>query len=265
MKGSNMPRRLDAMIGALTLCLCLSLSGAALAQQDVSDTVRLGRFEGYVFEAGEVLVSLDDHIQSLAVERARLRAESQAEVRVAQARVNEAQVELDHQQELAENGSATPRDVLRARAALDVAQAEHDLALENQVQASLQHAIEEQQLTLYTIRAPFAGQVLRVATEEGAEEGAALRQNDPIMHIAQLDPIVAKISLPADMAGRLSVGEGYRLSIGGLEGATPATLTRVSNEVDRASQLVEIVFEIDNPEGAIRSGARFGLIDLDPR
>eukprot|EP00752_Nemacystus_decipiens_P015225 g13558.t1 len=159
--------------------------------------------EGSRFKSGDVLVSMDASLQKLAVEVARVQSESLAQIDIAEARVVEAQAELDSQNELAKNGSATPRDIRRAEAGLAIAKAELQLAKENKHLATKQYEIERERLALYTFKATFDGEVVAVATAEGAEVGAALRQNDPILHLVQIDPLIAKISLPEGVVDRL--------------------------------------------------------------
>lgn len=280
----------------LVLVLVLLVGGVLVGRGAVGDAgangdaLRLDRYEGFTepsrelmvesyldgvlealhvragesFKKGAALVSLDSKMQALAVELAGMRSASRAGIKIAQARVAEAEVELESQQSLAENGSATTRDVRRARAELDVALAELELAKEDALLAEKQLAIERERLDLYTIRAPFDGRVLALAKEDGAEEGAALQQNDRIMHIAQLDPIVAKISLPEGVVRRLRVGEAYPLVLGAGDGMRPGRLSRVAVQADRGSQLIEVVFEISNPVGELRSGLRCRLLDVAP-
>lgn len=217
---------------------------------------------GDTFKANSPLIKLDDGMQALAVEVARLRSISRAQTKIAEARVTEAEVELESQESLANNGSATERDVRRARAELDIARAELELAKENEVLAAKQLEIERERLALYTIRAPFDGQVLALAVQDGAEEGAALQQNDRIMHIAQLDPIVAKISLPQNIVQKLRTEKTYPLGLGSDKQSKLARLTRIASQADRGSQLIEVVFEISNAEGELRSGQRCRLLDV---
>ena len=209
------------------------------------------------FDKGDVLVSMDASIQVLAVEIARHQSESTAEIEAAKARVLEAEAELDSHNELAKSGSATPREIRQAQARVAVAKADLQLASENQRLAVKQYEIERARLDLYTFKASFAGEVVAVATAEGAEEGAALRQNDPIMHLVQLDPLIARISLPELVVDELKVGSQYPLGIGQRRKPAAAKLKRIASVVDRGSQLIEVEFEISNADGAIRSGKRF--------
>ena len=217
--------------------------------------------EGDRFKTDQLLVSMDASIQVLAVELARLQSESTAEIVAAEARVEEAQAELDSQNELAKSGSATPREIRQAKAQLAVAEADLTLAVENKRLAVKQYEIERERLELYAFEAPFSGQVVAVATAEGAEEGAALRQNDPIMHLVQIDPLVARISLPEQVVDQLKVGAVYPIGVGQRAKASQAKLTHISSVADRGSQLIEVVFEIPNRGGAIRSGVRCRLLD----
>lgn len=276
------------------LCLFLLIAPAAAAAQGPAPAGPrddlLARFEGFThpsrelvveshidgrleriyfrpgdrFKAGDLLAALDDKLQAHAVEHARLQAQSKAQITAAQARLEEAEVELDNQRHLAKNNSATPREIRRAEAALAIAEAELVLAKENQALAVKQHEIEQERLELYRFKATFDGEVLSVATGEGAEEGAALRQNDPIMHVAQLDPIVAKISLPESVIGLLKTGRRYPLTVGSGAPAVYGTLKRVASVADRGSQLIEVEFEIPNPERQIRSGVRCRLASASP-
>jgi len=277
---------------ALLACFCLfsfTMPPVVIGSQDEPTAALLGRYEGFTtpseelplesyidgvletlhvvvgdrFKKGDALVSLDDDMQTLAVEIARLKSESMAETRVAEARVAEAEVELESRRELEKTSSATPRDVRRAEAGLAVAQAELQLAKENQRLAVKQYEIEKERLELYTLRAPFDGEVLSVATDQGAKEGAALRQNDPIMHLAKLDPILAKISLPERVVDRLEVGRSYTIGVGQRK-TVQAELSRIASVADRGSQLIEVTFEVPNLDGAIRSGVRCRLMDTTP-
>lgn len=276
----------------LGLALCAGLAADQLMPQAVAQRseIKLDRYEGFTepsrslvvesyldgvlkklhvksgdtFKQGSPLASLDEGMQVVAVEVARLRAESQAEAKIAEARVTEAEVELESQEALAKNGSATARDVRRAKAAVEVAKAQLELAKENQKLAAKQLEIERERLELYTIRAPFDGKVLSIATQEGTEEGAALRQNDRIMHIAQLDPVIAKISLPQSVINSLRIGERYPLQVGVDSDTVPARLKRIASQADRGSQLIEVVFEIANPNDTLRSGLRCKLVDVSP-
>ena len=219
---------------------------------------------GDQFKKGDVLVSMDASIQMLAVEIARLQSESKAEINAAEARVDEAQAELDSLNEMAKKGGATPREIRQAEARLAVAEAELDLAVENKSLAVKQYEIEQQRLELYTFRATFSGEVVAVATAEGAEEGAALRQNDPIMHLVQLDPLVARISLPESVVDQLKPGSHYALGVGQRTEPAKAKLKRIASVADLGSQLIEVEFEISNPERKIRSGVRCRLLDTEP-
>ncbi|MEM9345869.1 MAG: efflux RND transporter periplasmic adaptor subunit [Planctomycetota bacterium] len=219
---------------------------------------------GDSFKKGDPLISLDNTMQALSVEFARMQSISKAEIKIAEARVSEAEVELESQELLAKNGSATERDVRRARAGLDIAMAELELARENIALAAKQYEIEQERLDLYTIRAPFDGSVLSLAKQEGAEEGAALQQNDQIMHIAELDPMLAKISLPWTVVRQLEAEQAYSLVLGEGGRTEQAKLKRIASQADRGSQLIEVVFEISNSDSRIRSGQRFRLLDTAP-
>ena len=221
------------------------------------------------FQKGDVLVSMDASIQEIAVEMARLQSISNAEISAAKARVDETQAELESLEEMEKRGGATPREVRQAKARLDVANAELHQAKENKLLAEEQYKMELKRLDLYTLKATFTGEVATVATAEGAEEGAALRQNDPIMHLVQLDPLVARIPLPEQVVDQLEVGSHYAVGVGLRKEPTRARLTRIASIAHRdvlreSGQLIEVEFEISNPDRKIRGGLRCRLLDVEP-
>lgn len=208
--------------------------------------------EGQPVAMGDTLAVMDDRVQRVAVEIARLESESVAAIDAAQAAVDEATVEWENQVALEQRGSATERDVRRALAAQKQAEAELLRARENVAIAAEQYRLEQAQLERYTLKAQFPGVVQVIDTAEGA----ALRLNDPILMLVNNESLRATINLPETLQRdeRMAVGRVYtleRLELRGTQrrviGELRGKLINIDEGIDRGSQTLRFTFEIDNP------------------
>ena len=111
--------------------------------------------------------------------------------------------------------------------------------------------LEEQRRARYDIRAPFDGTVISILSEAGA----MLSETDRILGLAQLDPLEARLNLPVELFGQLTIGQRYTLLADEpINGELVGTLKTVSPIIDTASQTFLCVFTIENPEGRLPAG-----------
>ncbi|MFI4861897.1 MAG: efflux RND transporter periplasmic adaptor subunit [Phycisphaerales bacterium JB063] len=221
--------------------------------------------EGQRVTRDDVLAVMDDRVQQLVVEIAWLESQSRAAIDAAQAALDEATLEWENQVDLERRGSATERDVRRALASQKQAQAELTRATEQADIAVKQHELEQQRLERYTLRAPFDGQVVTIETDEGA----ALRQNDPVLLLVNTASLKAVINLPEELqrGGRLELGRTYRLErldkdhrvIEELQGE----LLNIDSVSDRGSQTIRFTFGVENPDGTTPAGFLFRVASLE--
>ncbi|XAM00265.1 efflux RND transporter periplasmic adaptor subunit [Phycisphaeraceae bacterium D3-23] len=222
--------------------------------------------EGMRVAKDDALAVMDNQVQQLVVEIALLKSQSQAAVDAAQAALDEATVEWESQVDLESRGSATERDVRRALAAQKQAQAELTRASEQADIAVKEHALEQQRLERYTLRAPFDGRVVTLETDEGA----ALRQNDPVLLLVDTASLKAVINLPEELqrSGRLEIGQTYRLERLGSDGddvieSLTGELINIDDVIDRGSQTIRFTFQVENPDGAMPAGFLFRVASLE--
>ncbi|MEQ9455474.1 MAG: efflux RND transporter periplasmic adaptor subunit [Phycisphaeraceae bacterium] len=217
--------------------------------------------EGAIVTVGQPLIQMDDEVQRLAAESAKLQAESTAQIERAEYAVKETEILVDRIQQSFERDAASEWEVRRTSLNRDQAKADHKLAMDNQKLAIKRYELELARLERYRIDAPFDGVVLRRLVEPGA----TVQREDELLIVASRSPIRADIHLPARVYGALKVGGQYRLI-----GSTPAPeeligeLTVVDAMIDPASQTFRCMFEINNPDGAIPAGFVVRLGSLDP-
>lgn len=192
----------------------------------VARVQRVSVEEAQRLEAGEPLVQLDAAVQ-------------EAVVRHAEAGKRQADLVLESVRKMESSRAATPLEVLRAQ--LDAEQAAATLAL------------ERERLSQYTLRAPFAGYVLRLQ----AREGSSVTEEDPVATFAELDALVAEFQLPADWYDAIAVGGRYSFEAGPPVNSTITGQCQTREPaIDPASQTFRCVFRIDNREAHLPAGFR---------
>ena len=159
--------------------------------------------EGDRVEQGQVVAVLDDALQVVIVEAARLRAQSDAAVQ-------STALELERVRGPAPDdgglrpGAATDGEVDHVRIAALQAEAALQEAREKQALARVNLRLEEQRLARYRVRAPFDGTVLELL----AESGAMLTSEDAILLLVDLDTLEAHLNLPAPSTVSSTVAAG---------------------------------------------------------
>jgi RND family efflux transporter MFP subunit len=267
--GSTFSTATGALPGVETTPLDLSrYSGVARASRELVVTApvdgllgRLPHEAGAAVRAGDEIAAMDDRVQTAVVEVARLRSKNEAALIAARESVAYHKLEVDRVRELVKQQAANTRELRTAEVQLAQAEAEVMNAEAQLEQAAANLALEQRRLELLHLRAPFDAAVMEVI----AETGAALRVGDPILRIAQLDPLEVELPLPASLYNRLRVDERYTLEASIPVGTTlEATLTRRADEIDPASDTFIAVFEIPNPDTALPAGFRVHLANLTP-
>ncbi len=207
--------------------------------------------EGENVKADRVLAQMDDAIQKVVVEAARMQWESQADIRRAQLELDEAQIMLDRIEDVAKRGAAKEWEVRRTRVQRDLAQVNYDAALRQKKLDKTSLDLELERLSRYQLKAPFDGRVIRTL----AEPGATLTEIDKVLSLYALDPLEARLFLPTALYGKLQVGRRYKLSAGDpVNAELVGVLKTVDTVIDPASETFRCVFTIDNPDTKLPSG-----------
>lgn len=207
--------------------------------------------EGQVVEAGVVLAEMDDTAQRIAVDAARLEAQAEGKLLEAQLVVDEAQITLDRVQASFERKAAAEWEVRRATLQRDQAAAGLRAAEEQRAIAQQRLKLEEERLRRLRLYAPFAGHVTRVELDEGA----TVARGDTVLRLVSLESLEAELLAPADLFGKLQVGESYKLHAEApIDRELWGTLKSVEPVIDAASGTVRCVFHVPNPAEAMPAG-----------
>lgn len=207
--------------------------------------------EGQRVARGDVLLRLDDGVQSARIALARAAADATGELRRAEVEAAEAAAVLARTRQAAAAGAARDWEVRQSQARLDAAQAALQTARERVEIERRRLALETAQAELHLLRAPFDGRVFRVEVKPGATVG----RGSVAMTVADLTELEATLFVPARALGRLREGMEVPLALGEPVGRTViATLRHVDRLIDAASGRFRAVFVLANADEEMPSG-----------
>ena len=219
----------------------------------VIKSIRVNR--GDFVKKGEVLVTLESGAEEAALQLAKSRSTMQGEIKAAQARLELARKKWQQAQELYEQNfvAASARDEAIAEYKLATEQLRQ--AEENQELAKLEVKRTAEILALRTIRSPLTGIVVEKVLSPG--EFATSNLKDPILRLAQINPLHVEVILPVSEFGRIEPGAKATIfpeqPIGGEH---TATVTIVDRVVDAASGTFGVRLELPNRRARIPAGVR---------
>jgi membrane fusion protein, multidrug efflux system len=180
--------------------------------------------EGQALAAGAVIAQLDD-------------VELKAQVARAEAVAVQRRAAHDRVQRIVGQGAGAPQDLDDARAALQIAVAELDLA--------------RARLTKTRITAPFTGQVGRRLVSPGAY----LRAGTPIVELVDLDALRINFSVPERLLGRLQPGVAVQVTtIAHPDLVLTGTVDVIDPVLDEATRSARVLARVPNPDHRLRPG-----------
>jgi multidrug efflux pump subunit AcrA (membrane-fusion protein) len=127
-----------------------------------------------------------------------------------------------------------------------------DQAKENRRIAELELQRSLEVLERHTISSPIDGVVVQRYLSPGEST-----EDQPIMRIAQIDPLRIEVIVPVTAFGSISKGqEAFVYPEAPKEGRYPATVTVVDRVADPASGTFRVRLSMPNPDYAVPSGLR---------
>lgn len=230
--GTDIETRFPALIDARRESALGFEAGGRIAEigYDLGDRV----------EAGASLATLDTRALEAQLASARARTSS------AQARADLAQVTLNRQRQLVEQGHVSPQR-------LDEAGAEASSARAQAEAARAEAQALEVRIELSRLEAPFAG----VVTGRFADEGAIASPGAPVLQLVEDAALELRAGLPERDARALRSGQAYTAEIDGRE--VEVIFRAATGVIDSRRRAVTAVFDLGASADA-RSGEVARLI-----
>jgi RND family efflux transporter MFP subunit len=214
----------------------------------------LGAERGQVVKKGQVLVQLESGPERAALAIARSKAGSTGPLRAAEAKLDLAVKKETRAQELARQNFISPNALEEARTERSLAESELKVARENQKLAELDVARTSELLNMRTIRSPINGVVVDRFLKQG--EFATTNVKDPIMRLAEIDPLNVEVILPARLFGNVKRGDKAEVMPETPKETFTAVVTVVDQVMNAASGTFGVRLELRNSNQAIPAGAR---------
>jgi len=242
----------NGAIGERHECLIEPRTRAAIGSPVQGIVERLLVDRGETVTAGQAVAELVSDVDEASVEVARARAAATSEITAREADLALARLDLVRSEDLHRQGllQAQKRDEAEARQ--QIAGAAVVQALENLKLLKLEQMRAERQLALRTLRAPFDG----VVVERHVFPGEFVYDN-PVLTIAEVDPLRVEVVLPARLVGSIAVGDAARV-VAELDGerSLRAEVDVVDGVLDAASGTFGVRLTLPNPERAIVGGQK---------
>ncbi len=207
--------------------------------------------EGGFFEAGDVLLRLDDREHRITLDRAR----ASVALRVSEERL--AVADARRRRELASRGAASPAELEQFESRELVAQA----ALQESRAALAQAELDLERTVL---RAPFDGRV----RERGVDVGQFVAPGEKLARLFAVDYAEVRLPVQIDQLGFLDFELDFaqpqdqlvgtevtlRAPLGGSERTWPARIVRTEAAIDERTRMLYLVARVEDPY-RLRSGA----------
>lgn len=210
--------RLETLADRIEALGTTHASESVAITSDVAEKVVEIRFhDGQAVEAGDVLVVLD-------------KAEEQADLRAAQAELEEARLAYDRYERLEQRQVAAAAELEARRAALESSQA--------------QIAVIRARIDARVLRAPFAG----VVGFRRVSLGALVRPGDVISTLDDLDPMRIDFTVPSEHLEALRPGLAVEVRADALAGRRfRGEIASVGTRVDPVTRSVPVRAGVRNP------------------
>ena len=218
------------------------------AVEGVIDTVRVRK--GDRVEQGAVVAELQSDIEQALVAQARARAAMTSALEAREVTLARSREKRERAVKLSSQKFVSPDELDELESAEELARLELEAERENQALAQIELERAEAQLAEHLIKSPIEGVVVQRYLNAGE-----FAQAQPIVRIAQLDPLNVEAILPSELYGSVQEGTQAAVTITApLSRTLSAPVTIVEKVIDAASGTFGVRVELPNPEYAIPAG-----------
>ncbi|MGI9328123.1 MAG: efflux RND transporter periplasmic adaptor subunit [Pseudomonadales bacterium] len=221
--------------------------------QGVIEQLLVDRSE--LVKSGQPVAQLKSKVEQANFDQAKARSKMESEVRARTADLSLATHNMERMKSLRDRKVVSEQERDEAIAQLKVASAALQQARENYRLLQHELARAKEMLDQRTIRSPVDG----VVVEQKAFPGEFVYEN-PVMTIAQLDPLRVEVILPAEMFGQFNAGDQAMIypEIGG-DKPLLAQVQVVDRLLDTRSGTFGLRLTLPNPDFGIPGGQKCRL------
>jgi RND family efflux transporter MFP subunit len=207
-------------------------------------------------KAGQVVATLQSGVEQATMEVARARAEMEAGIKANQAQLDFSKRKKEREGELYQEKIVSFSEIDETETAIIVAEMELQEALENKRLAELEYQRTAEVVERMNIRSPIRGVVVErfLAPGERIEE-------EPVLKIAQIDPLNVEVILPVSQLPLIKVGMRAKVipeaPVGGQYTAEVKIVDRV---IDAASGTFGVRLQLPNSDHQLPAGLKCKVV-----
>ena len=202
---------------------------------------------------GDVLARLDAGLEAATAELRRVQAELTSDVQAQQLALEFSKRSLTRVTDLYEKKAASFSELDKLKTEHAIAQQQLQQALDRKRQAELEHKRALADLQRRTLVSPIDGVVVERLKEPGEHIDF-----EPVLKLAQLDPLRVEVFAPASLYGKVKAGmtASIQPELGIADKSYPAEVTLVDQVIDGPSNTFGIRLSFANPDNRLPSGLR---------
>jgi RND family efflux transporter MFP subunit len=207
---------------------------------------------------GDIVAELDSTVERANLILSKARAETETAIALREESAAFGRRTAERNQTLFQHSSISEQDIDKLNTENRIAQLQVHQEQDNKNIAKLEYERAKAVLDRHLIRTPFDGVVM-----ERFKTVGEYIEDDPVVRVAQLDPLHVEVLLPVEYMGKLAAGRLAEVtpSLPGFEGKV-ATVTRVDAVADAASDTFGARLSLSNPDYAVPAGLRCRLAFL---
>jgi RND family efflux transporter MFP subunit len=224
----------------------------------ILETIPVDR--GDMVKEGQVVATLQAGVEKATMELAKARAELDATIKGKRAEMEFAERSKQRKKELYEKKTLSFQEWDEAETKRILAELALNEALEAKRLAELEYKRSVEVVKRMSIRSPINGVVVERLLSLGEYV-----ENQPIMKLAQIDPLYVEVIMPVSTLGSVKVGMVAEVRpeapVGGVY---KAKVTIVDRVVDAASGTFGVRLELPNPDYKLPPGLKCKVRFLNP-
>ncbi len=226
-------------------------------QAGVLATVEVER--GDVVRKGQVLATLQSGVEKAAMEVARFRAGMEAGIKAKEANLAFFGKKKERIEHLHKRALAAPAEMDEAETNRLLSEMQLKEAVENRQLAELEYRRAVEAVERTVIRSPVDG----VVVERFLSPGEYV-ESEPILKVAQIDPLNVEVIMPAAQLNSVKVGSTATvIPEAPVNGKYTAVVKVVDKVVDAASGTFGVRLELPNPRNRLPAGLKSRVLFPD--
>lgn len=206
-----------------------------------------------VVKKGDVLARLDAGLEAATAELRRVQAELTSDVQAQQLSLDFSNRALARVKDLYEKKAASFSEFDKLKTEQAIAQQQLQQALDRKRQAGLEHKRALADLQRRTLLSPIDGVVVERLKEPGEHIDF-----EPVLRLAQLDPLRVEVFAPASLYGKVKAGMTASVvpELGIVDQSYTAEVVLVDQVIDGPSNTFGIRLSFANPGNRLPSGLK---------